>query len=104
MVDPTQVEDRIFCQTHSMKTDSLYVIAQRFLYSNIQILSDKIYGTKEEAESEKEEVLQEYREMQLGAGKLTVMSLADYIQEYGSDRYDEGVSEGVDSQRAFGSD
>jgi hypothetical protein len=87
-----------------MKTDSLYVIAQRFLYSNIQILSGKIYGTKEEAESEKEEVLQEYREMQLGAGKLTVMSLEDYIQEYGSDRYDEGVSEGVDPQRAFGSD
>ena len=69
-----------------MKTiETLYVVARNFTHSNIFILDGKVYDTKKEAESVMKKVSKD-----LPPDSYKVMTLEDYIQEYGDSRYDEG--------------
>jgi hypothetical protein len=61
---------------------SLYVITETKEYSSITLYNDKVYLTKEEAESylvEAQANADKYR------GKVKVSTLEDYIYDYGSD-------------------
>jgi hypothetical protein len=63
---------------------SLYVVAQVYKHSHISLFSGQVHDSKEAAEAEENKVPQE--------GNVKVMTLEDYIQEYGDNRYDEGAS------------
>jgi hypothetical protein len=65
----------------------LYVIAERKPWSTLCTHDEKVYTSKEEAMAEAKERVETAKSYR---GSLTVMTLDDFISEYGSDRYDEG--------------
>ena len=82
--------------SHTIQT--LYVIAEKRSYSSLCLYNDKVYLSKEEAEAylvEAEANAVKYN------GKVEVMTLEDYIYDYGSSRYDEGASNESESQSYY---
>jgi len=76
--------------TAMKKSNTLYVIAQRMAYSSIDILSNNVFETKEEAETSKAITLKLYKDEGLAIGNLEIMTLEEYIFQYGEDRYNQG--------------
>jgi hypothetical protein len=67
----------------SKKINSLYVVAQIYKHSTIGLFSGQVHDSKEAAEAEEDKIpINQY---------VKVMTLEDYIQEFGDNRYDEGA-------------
>jgi hypothetical protein len=72
------------------KSHTLYVIAQRMPYSSIDIFDECVFETKAEAEAEKANTLKLYKDKGLALGNLEIMTVEEYIWQYGEDRYNQG--------------
>lgn len=74
-----------------MNTSTLYVLVQRWPYMGISLLGEDVYPDKATAEAAKEENLKSGIIQK--SPPILVMTLGDYISEYGSARYNEGAGD-----------
>lgn len=77
-----------------MNTSTLYVLARQWPYSGISLCSEDVYPDKDTAEATAKKFLEDEENFTITQKfpPILIMTLEDYISDYGLSRYDEGAS------------
>jgi len=84
-----------------MNISTLYVLVQQWPYMGISLLGEDVYPDKATAEEAKVENLKS--EVIQKSPPILVMTLEDYISDFGSGRYSEGYNDSSSDEGNYNS-